>query len=203
MQPLNDNDWELSQVRPELTLEEQELSKHLRVRQSHEKRVRKLLSQSLAQTELLDWKCSSTCQVDCLKFVKELDFRRKSFIDQVMKIRKATCAFSEQKLKEHIKTVLQSLLRINRHRLKLVACGVEVCKQAFIWAYGFSQASFNRVFANINNEYQEANPVATTDEKLQLRQANVITRSDTARRWLCSWLMLMRHNPPNAESPEK
>jgi hypothetical protein len=62
-------------------------------------------------------------------------------------------------VKERIKTVLQSLLRINRHRLKLVACGVEVCKEAFAWAYGFSQSSFNRVFADINKEHQEANPV--------------------------------------------
>ncbi len=36
--------------------------------------------------------------------------------------------------------------------------------------------------------------------ELRVKVLNVVTRTGTAKRWLAQWLLLMRHNPPNADS---
>ena len=38
--------------------------------------------------------------------------------------------------------------------------------------------------------------------ELRVKVLNVVTRTGTAKRWLAQWLLLMRHNPPNADSPQ-
>ena len=37
-------------------------------------------------------------------------------------------------------------------------------------------------------------------DELRVKVLNVVTRTGTAKRWLAQWLLLMRHNPPNADS---
>ena len=137
-----------------------------------------------------------------------------------MELRRTTYSFAEQQLAGHIRSVLKTLLRTSSHKLKSVVCGVEVCKPVFVWAHGFSSANFNRVHAAFNKDYRKANPLLVRvwlecqlfpclvvfvlqdkmHAELRIKVLNVNTRTGTAKRWLAQWLLLMRHNPPNADS---
>ena len=90
----------------------------------------------------------------------------------------------------------------------------------FVWAHGFSSSNFNRVHAAFNKDYRKANPLLVRvwlecqlfpclvvfvlqdkmHAELRIKVLNVNTRTGTAKRWLAQWLLLMRHNPPNADS---
>jgi len=81
------------------------------------------------------------------------------------------------------------------------------------------------VHATFNKDYQKANPRLVSElrstaqhsaffhsvlcvlqdkvpAELRVKVLNVVTRTGTAKRWLAQWLLLMRHNPPNADSPQ-
>jgi hypothetical protein len=75
-----------------------------------------------------------------------------------MTARKLTFTFAEQKIREHVRTVLHSSLRISPSKLQLVVAGTQVCRQAFAWCHAFSDSTLNRVIAEVNSEYQLAHP---------------------------------------------
>ena len=134
--------------------QESEVAQHSNVRRSHAQFTTKLLSRSIALSELLDWKCSVTCTTSCLGAVKRVESQRVFWLDDVMDLRRITCSFAEQ-----IQSVLKTLLRTSRCSLKYVVCGMEVCKSVFVWAHGFSSSNYNRVHAAFNKDFQKANPL--------------------------------------------
>jgi hypothetical protein len=86
-------------------------AQHSNVRWSHAHVVAKLKARSSALSELLHWKCGSTCTTDCLGYVERVDAQRDFWLDVVMEMRRTTCLFAEQQPAGHIRSVLKTLLR--------------------------------------------------------------------------------------------
>ncbi len=120
------------------------------------------MSRNICLTQLFDWKCS--CTGDCLRSIKFLEDKREAILAQVMQLRNATFRNPEQQIQSHTLNVLRTLTRTSRSRVQFMLTGnVEVCKEAFCWAHGFSEGSFNRAHAAFNNEFQAANPQVLVD----------------------------------------
>lgn len=100
--------------------------------------------------------------MDCIKSLKHLDALRESWVNLVLDLRRTTFAYAEQQANIHIEKILKTCLRISRVSLQYVVGGVQVCKEAFYWAHGFSESNFNKVHARVNEEYNASNPVKVT-----------------------------------------
>jgi len=90
--------------------------------------------------------------------IKDVDARRKNFIESVMCLRQKHFSFPERRVREHTRNVLNSCTRGARERLQFVVGGKVVCKDVFVWAHGFSESTFNRVHADFQKEYRKAYP---------------------------------------------
>ena len=105
---------------------------------------------------MLTWECKDC---NCLQDIKTTDALRRDWLACVMGLRETTCKLREQAIRPHIKTILGSLLRLTRFKLQYIIGGRIVCKEAFIWAHGFSVPSFNREHAAFNTDNQATNPL--------------------------------------------
>jgi len=146
------------QLQP-LSPEEAALIEPRTVRQSHEARCKKLLSKDILCNELLTWECKNC---NCLLDVKTTDAAQREWLGCAMRLREITCKLREQAVRPHIRTILASLLRLTRTKLQYIVGGIIVCKEAFIWAHGFSVPSFNREHAQFNTDFQDSNPINVT-----------------------------------------
>ena len=94
----------------------------------------------------------------------------------------------------YLRDQLGTLLRLSSSTLQYVVCGVKTCKKAWTWAHGFSDATSNRVHAEYNRWWQQANPKLDKDAK---GTSSLGLPQMTADYWIYEWLVLATHNPPN------
>ena len=106
----------------------------------------------------------------------------------------------EQDMAAYIREQLTTLLRLSRSTLQYVVSGVQTCKDGWTWAHGFSVGTCNRVHAEYNRWWQQAQPSTTELVHVQTK-LNTDGVTATADKWLLTWLVQATHNPPNGGNP--
>ena len=109
-------------------------------------------------------------------------------------MRARTFTYPENSISQYCYDLIASLLRVSRSTHSYVVCGVPVCKAAWAWAHGFSDATCNRMHAKFNRDWAAVNP---EESKNAIKQSAINTATSVCDQWLLEWLVLSTHNPPN------
>lgn len=148
--------------------------------------------------DLTTWQCEGKRCGPCLSALTVDATMFEFAVETITTMRETTFSRAEHEMRPYIRTLLTTLLRKSKSTLQYVVAGVECCKAAWNWAHGFSAATSNRVHAEFNRWWTQANPI----DKPSLDSLPTVSGvTHTCDLWILRWIMLATHHPPNATKP--